>query len=155
MVDKGVKVGSEGLDKIMPIVEKVGKVADTAGKVASLFGKKGEGRRAKDTRVLSGKQQLYKGGDMSVNAPYVGFDMATGKNFKRPVGGNSAELMGGPRGDDAESNNNYWGMFHPHSVPHNTTNIHHSPLYMPPQLVGLYTYPRAGLPPLKAERLRR
>lgn len=93
LVDKGVKVGSEGLDKIMPIVEKVGKVADTAGKVASLFGKKGEGRRAKDTRVLSGKQQLYKGGDMSVNAPYVGFDMATGKDFKRPVGGNSAELM--------------------------------------------------------------
>ena len=69
LVDKGVKVGSEGLDKIMPIVEKVGKVADTAGKVASLFGKKGEGRRAKDTRVLSGKQQLYKGGDMSVNTP--------------------------------------------------------------------------------------
>lgn len=93
LVDKGVKVGSEGLDKIMPIVEKVGKVADTAGKVASLFGKKGEGRRAKDTRVLSGKQQLYKGGDMSVNAPYVGFDMATGKDFKRPVGGNSAELV--------------------------------------------------------------
>ena len=93
LVDKGVKVGSEGLDKIMPIVEKVGKVADTAGKVASLFGKKGEGRRAKDTRVLSGKQQLYKGGDMSVNAPYIGFDTATGKDFKRPVGGNSAELM--------------------------------------------------------------
>lgn len=92
LVDKGVKVGSEGLDKIMPIVEKVGKVADTAGKVASLFGKKGEGR-ASDSRMKSGKQQLYKGGDMSVNAPYVGFDMATGKDFKRPVGGNSAELV--------------------------------------------------------------
>jgi hypothetical protein len=73
LIDKGVKVGSEGLDKIMPIVEKVGKIADTAGKVASLVsGKKGEG---------------LSGGDMSVNAPFVGFDMATGKDFKRPVGG--------------------------------------------------------------------
>jgi len=79
---------------------------------------------ASDTRTKSGKQQLYKGGqnfsstspnagippfnrppnagmsggDMSVNAPYVGFNMATGKDFKRPVGsglsgGESAELM--------------------------------------------------------------
>jgi hypothetical protein len=33
------------------------------------------------------------GGDMSVNAPYVGFDTATGKDFKRPVGGSSAALV--------------------------------------------------------------
>ena len=125
LVDKGVKVGSDGLDKIMPIVEKVGKIADTAGKVASLVsGKKGEGLsggalgqkygKASDSRKLSGKQQLYKGGaiandgqppfnkpanagmsggDMSVNAPYIGFDTATGKDFKRPVGGSSAALV--------------------------------------------------------------
>jgi hypothetical protein len=128
-LESGINKVSEGLDKVMPVVEKVGKVADVAGKVVGAFsGKKGEGmsggQRAKDTRVLSGKQQLYKGGnipnggippfnqitnagmsggDMSVNAPYVGLDMATGKDFKRPVGagvsggktvrGNSAELM--------------------------------------------------------------
>jgi hypothetical protein len=125
LVDRGAKATSDGLDKVMPIVEKVGKIADTAGKVASLVsGKKGEGMsggalgqkygKASDSRKLSGKQQLYKGGaiandgqppfnipanagmsggDMSVNAPYVGFDMATGKDFKRPVGGSSAALV--------------------------------------------------------------
>lgn len=147
-IDSGLNKVNEGFDKVMPLVEKVGKVADTAGKIMGAFsGKKGEGMsggamsleqnmnmadamgdifsgmgkpgRARNTRVLSGKQQLYKGGaiandgippfnkitnagmsggDMSVNAPYVGFDMATGKDFKRPVGsglsgGESAELM--------------------------------------------------------------
>jgi hypothetical protein len=148
-LEKGINKVNEGFDKVMPLVEKVGKVADVVGKFT---GKKGEGMsggalsleqnmnmadamgdifsgmgkpgRAKNTRVLSGKQQLYKGGaiandgippfnkitnagmsggDMSVNAPYVGFDMSSGKDFKRPVGagvsggrtarGNSAELM--------------------------------------------------------------
>ena len=125
LVEKGAKATSDGLDKVMPVVEKVGKIADTAGKVAGLFsGKKGEGMsggalgqrygNASDTRKLSGKQQLYKGGnipndgqapfnippkagmsggDMSVNAPYIGFDTATGKDFKRPVGGSSAALV--------------------------------------------------------------
>jgi len=111
-LESGLGKVNEGLDKVMPVVEKIGKVADTAGKImGAVSGKSGSGRdgqsigagigtpvspgvglgrrmgRAKDTRVLSGKQQLYKGGDMSVNAPYVGFDMATGKDFKRPVGG--------------------------------------------------------------------
>jgi hypothetical protein len=125
-IESGINRVNEGLDKVMPVVEKVGKVADVVGKFT---GKKGEGMsggslgqrsgNASDTRVKSGRQQLYKGGaiandgippfnkitnagmsggDMSVNAPYVGFDMATGKDFKRPVGsglsgGNSAELM--------------------------------------------------------------
>jgi hypothetical protein len=124
-LESGVNKVSEGLDKVMPLVEKVGKVADVAGKVVgAVSGKKGEGMsggslgqrygNASDTRKLSGKQQLYKGGnipnggippfnkitnagmsggDMSVNAPYVGFDTATGKDFKRPVGGNSVALM--------------------------------------------------------------
>lgn len=129
-IESGINRVNEGLDKVMPVVEKVGKVADVAGKViGAVSGKKGEGMSggslgkrtglASDTRVKSGRQQLYKGGaiandgippfnkitnagmsggDMSVNAPYVGFDMATGKDFKRPVGsglsgGNSAELM--------------------------------------------------------------
>ena len=118
-ISSGVDKVSSGLDKVMPLVEKVGKVADVAGKVVgAVSGKKGEGmsggRRAKDTRFLSGKQQLYKGGnipndgqppfnritnagmsggDMSVNAPYVGFDTATGKDFKRPVGGSSVALV--------------------------------------------------------------
>lgn len=121
-LDSGLSKVNEGFDKVMPVVEKVGKVAETAGKIASLFGKKGEGMsgggrdgqsigagigtpvsagvglgrrmgRKQDTRVLSGKQQLYKGGDMSVNAPYVGFDMSSGKDFKRPVGGSSEALL--------------------------------------------------------------
>ena len=118
-LESGLNKVNEGFDKVMPLVEKVGKVADTASKITGAFsGKKGEGRngqsigagigtpvsagvglgmrcgRGKDTRVLSGKQQLYKGGDMSVNAPYVGFDMATGKDFKeRPVGGSSQALL--------------------------------------------------------------
>lgn len=124
-LEAGVQKVNDTLEKVMPVVEKVGKVADTAGKVVSIFsGKKGEGMSggslgqrtglASDSRAKSGKQQLYKGGnipnngqppfnkitnagmsggDMSVNAPYVGFDTATGKDFKRPVGGSSAELM--------------------------------------------------------------
>lgn len=124
-LESGVNKVSEGLDKVMPLVEKVGKVADVAGKVVgAVSGKKGEGMsggslgqvsgRARDTRFLSGKQQLYKGGnipnggippfnqpsnagmsggDMSVNAPYIGFDTATGKDFKRPVGGSSVALV--------------------------------------------------------------
>jgi hypothetical protein len=142
-LESGLNKVNEGFDKVMPLVEKVGKVADTAGKIMGAFsGKKGEGMsggamtyeqnmnmadamgdifsgmgrrgqsigagigtpvssgvglgrrcgRAKDTRVLSGKQQLYKGGDMSVNAPYVGFDMSSGENFKRPVGGSQASV---------------------------------------------------------------
>lgn len=145
-LDKGITKVNEGFDKVMPLVEKVGKVADVVGKFS---GKKGEGMsggmtheqdmnmadamgdifsgmgmsggalgqrygKASDTRKLSGPQQLYKGGaipndgappfnrpqnagmsggDMSVNAPYVGFDTSSGKDFKRPVGGSSVALV--------------------------------------------------------------
>jgi hypothetical protein len=114
-LDSGLTKVNEGFDKVMPLVEKVGKIADTAGKISGAFsGKKGEGmsggNMARDTRFLSGKQQLYKGGaimnpgnypanagmsggDMSVNAPYIGFDTSTGKDFKRPVGGSSSALV--------------------------------------------------------------
>lgn len=139
-LESGINKVNDTLEKVMPVVEKVGKVADTAGKVASIFsGKKGEGMsggelsleknmdmadamgdifsgmgKAKNTRVLSGKQQLYKGGnianaglvpknrpanagmsggDTSVNAPYVGWNEATNSPFARPVGGSSAELV--------------------------------------------------------------
>ena len=139
-LESGINKVNDTLEKVMPVVEKVGKVADTAGKVASIFsGKKGEGMsggalsleqnmnmadamgdifsgmgKANATRGKSGKQQLYKGGniandglvpknrppnaemsggDTSVNAPYVGWNEATNSPFARPVGGSSAELV--------------------------------------------------------------
>jgi len=123
-LESGINKVNDTLEKVMPVVEKVGKVADTAGKVASIFsGKKGEGMsggalsleknmdmadamgdifsgmgRAKNTRVLSGKQQLYKGGNIAndgippFNRPQNA-GMSGGRDFERPVGGNSAELV--------------------------------------------------------------
>jgi len=115
LVEKGAKATSDGLDKVMPVVEKVGKIADTAGKVAGLFsGKKGEGMsggalsysgnmamadamgdifsgmgKAKNTRVLSGKQQLYKGGNIA-NDGQPPFNKPANAGMS---GGNSAELV--------------------------------------------------------------
>lgn len=154
MLDSGLGLIEKGFDKVMPLVEKVGKVADTAGKITGAFsGKKGEGmsggmthdqdmnmadamgdifsgmgmsggslgRRtgmASDSRKLSGRQQLYKGGaiandgqppfnqitnagmsggrrgrglsggDTSVNAPYVGWNEAKNAPFVAPLGMN-------------------------------------------------------------------
>ena len=154
MLDSGLGLIEKGFDKVMPLVEKVGKVADTAGKITGAFsGKKGEGmsggmthdqdmnmadamgdifsgmgmsggslgRRtgmASDSRKLSGRQQLYKGGaianngqppfnqitnagmsggrrgrglsggDTSVNAPYVGWNEAKNAPFVSPLGMN-------------------------------------------------------------------
>jgi len=109
---EGMSGGALSLEQNMNMADAMGDIFSGMGVSGGSLGQRTG--RAKDTRVLSGKQQLYKGGaianegippfnqppkagmsggDMSVNAPYIGFDMATGKDFKRPVGGNSEALM--------------------------------------------------------------
>jgi hypothetical protein len=94
-------------------------MADAMGDIFSGMGMSGGslGKRtgmASDSRKLSGKQQLYKGGnianrgmapfnmpanagmsggDTSVNAPYIGWNEATNSPFARPVGGSSRALV--------------------------------------------------------------
>ena len=109
---EGMSGGALSLEQNLNMADAMGDIFSGMGMSGGSLGKRTG--NAKDTRVLSGKQQLYKGGaianggvppfnrpqnagmsggDMSVNAPYIGFDTATGKDFKRPVGGSSEALM--------------------------------------------------------------
>jgi len=104
--------GALSLEQNMNMADAMGDIFSGMGMSGGSLGQRTG--RAKDTRVLSGKQQLYKGGaianrgippfnqptnagmsggDTSVNAPYIGWNEASNSPFARPVGGSSEALM--------------------------------------------------------------
>lgn len=109
---EGMSGGALSLEQNMNMADAMGDIFSGMGMSGGSLGKRTG--RAKDTRVLSGKQQLYKGGaianrgippfnqptnagmsggDTSVNAPYIGWNEASNSPFARPVGGSSEALM--------------------------------------------------------------
>lgn len=109
---EGMSGGAMSLEQNMNMADAMGDIFAGMGMSGGSLGQRTG--NAKDTRVLSGKQQLYKGGaianrgvppfnrpqnagmsggDTSVNAPYIGWNEATDSPFARPVGGNSEALM--------------------------------------------------------------
>jgi hypothetical protein len=109
---EGMSGGALSLEQNMNMADAMGDIFSGMGMSGGSLGKRTG--RAKDTRVLSGKQQLYKGGnipnegvppfnrppkagmsggDTSVNAPYVGWNEATNSPFARPFGGSSEALV--------------------------------------------------------------
>lgn len=109
---EGMSGGAMSLEQNMNMADAMGDIFAGMGMSGGSLGQRTG--NAKDTRVLSGKQQLYKGGaianegippfnrppkagmsggDTSVNAPYVGWNEATNSPFARPVGGSSEALV--------------------------------------------------------------
>lgn len=109
---EGMSGGALSLEQNMNMADAMGDIFAGMGMSGGSLGKRTG--NAKDTRVLSGKQQLYKGGaianrgvppfnrpqnagmsggDTSVNAPYIGWNEATNSPFARPVGGSSEALV--------------------------------------------------------------
>lgn len=109
---EGMSGGAMSLEQNMNMADAMGDIFAGMGMSGGSLGQRTG--NAKDTRVLSGKQQLYKGGaianrgvppfnrpqnagmsggDTSVNAPYIGWNEATNSPFARPVGGSSEALV--------------------------------------------------------------
>ena len=109
---EGMSGGAMSLEQNLNMADAMGDIFAGMGMSGGSLGQRTG--NAKDTRVLSGKQQLYKGGaianrgvppfnrppkagmsggDTSVNAPYIGWNEANNSPFARPVGGSSEALV--------------------------------------------------------------
>jgi len=109
---EGMSGGALSLEQNMNMADAMGDIFSGMGMSGGSLGQRTG--MASDTRMKSGKQQLYKGGniansgippfnkitdagmsggDTSVNAPYIGWNEATNSPFARPVGGSSRALV--------------------------------------------------------------